>query len=519
MAENCPFEITPLAKPKPTTRLPFRNFNYTNQDYWTLKGRIIDLIKQSFDKDFNNFMESDIAIMLSEIWAFIGDTLSFKIDQVANEIFIDSVREPENAFRLSRLVGYKPTPPIPARALFMVTISHPIDRDIVLNTPIPLDIPQTVDGKMELFAADSNNNPILGQAIVIPAGSTSTRSIIGIEGFTHTVNFHSNGEANQIYDMKVSNVLWKSIQLYVNGVSWTEVEFFTASAPQQEYRLEYSANYQPYIIFGDNQAGLIPSKDANIAVVYRVGGGSIGNIVTGAIKAQSNYPVEGFNHVVTCNYTNYTKGEYGYSGDTIEDIRKKLPSYIRTQNRAVTGLDYKTLTEQYATPYNGVIGKAAVALRNYGCAGNIIDIYVLARDGDAHLTIANDSLKAALQKELDDSKMFTDVVCIKDGKILYVDLQIDCVSGQAFKKYEEQVREKVRRRVEWFFRMSNWEFGQTLREADIIKILADIKEVERLEITFTTTSMLQNGQGNNIVTTNFNEIIRPDTISINFNYQ
>jgi len=519
MADNCPFEITPFAKPKPTARLPFRNFNYTNQDYWSLKGRIIDLIKQSFDKDFNNFMESDIAIMLSEIWAFIGDTLSFKIDQIANEVFIDSVREPENAFRLARLVGYKPTPPIPARALFMATISGPVDKDIILGTPIPLEIPGIQGGKIELYAADSNNNPIPGQAIIIPAGSTSTRSIIGIEGFTHTAKFRSNGEAGQVFDLKSPGVLWKSVQVLVNGAPWTEVDFFTTSQPLQEYRLEYASNYQPYIIFGDNQSGLIPPKDASISVVYRVGGGSVGNIVTGAIKSKTNYPVQGFNHVVSIIYTNYTKGEFGYSGDKIEDIKKKLPSYIRTQHRAVTGLDYKTITEQFATPFNGVIGKSAIALRNYGCAGNIIDVHVLARDGDFHLAIANDNLKSALQEELDKVKMFTDMVCIKDAKVVYVDLQIDCVASQNFKKYEAQVREKVRQRVEWFFRLSNWEFGQTLREADIVKILADVKEIERLEITFTTTSSLQSGKNNNVVTTSFNEIIRPDTVEIKFNYQ
>ena len=519
MANECSFEIAPLAKPKPIARLPFRNFNYTNQDYWSLKSRIIDLIKQSFDKDFNNYMESDIAIMLSEIWAFIGDTLSFKIDQIANEVFIDSVREPENAFRLARLVGYKPTPPIPARALFMATISSPVDTDIILGTPIPLDIPQVDGGSIELYAADNNNNPIPGQSIIIPAGTTSTRSIIGIEGFTHTAKFRSNGEANQVFELKSGGVLWKSVQVFVNSAPWSEVDYFAASEPKQEYRLEYTASYQAYVIFGDNQGGLIPTKDSSISVVYRIGGGSIGNIVTGAIKAKTNYPVQGFNNVVSITYTNYTKGEFGYSGDKIEDIRKKLPSYIRTQHRAVTGLDYKTIVEQFATPYNGVIGKSAIALRNYGCAGNIIDVYVLARDGDFHLAVANDNLKASLQEELDKSKMFTDMVCIKDAKVLYVDIHIDCVTNQNFKKYEVQVREKVRRRIEWFFRLSNWEFGQTLREADIIKILADIKEVERLEITFTTTSTLQSEKGDNTVTTNFNEIIRPDTVEVKFNYQ
>ena len=91
-------------------------------------------------------------------------------------------------------------------------------------------------------------------------------------------------------------------------------------------------------------------------------------------------------------------------------------------------------------------------------------------------------------------------------------------SNASFKKHELQLKERISHRLEWFFRLSNWDFGQTLREADIIKVLADIKEVERLEVTFTTTSSLQTGN-NNIINTNFNEIIRPDVIEVKFNYQ
>jgi hypothetical protein len=51
----------------------------------------VDFIKEKFADEFTDFVESSLAIMLIENWAFLADTLSFKIDQVANEIFIDTV--------------------------------------------------------------------------------------------------------------------------------------------------------------------------------------------------------------------------------------------------------------------------------------------------------------------------------------------------------------------------------------------------------------------------------------------
>jgi hypothetical protein len=87
-----------------------------------MKTRLIDFIKQKFSTDFSDFVESSIAIMLIENWAFIADTLSFKMDQISNEIFIDTVTETENAFRLAKLVGFQPQPPIAARSMWTASI-------------------------------------------------------------------------------------------------------------------------------------------------------------------------------------------------------------------------------------------------------------------------------------------------------------------------------------------------------------------------------------------------------------
>ena len=171
MAENCLFEIKPLTYSNAIRNINVFSVNYTNQDYGSLKAKMIDLIRQNFEQDFNDFNESSIGIMLIEMWAFLADTLSFKIDQLANEIFIDTVTEPTNAFRLARLVGFKPTPPLPARTLLSGTINHALSEDLEIISPVTIEY--GIPGHrrhMECYPADKNNNPLFGQPIVIPAG-------------------------------------------------------------------------------------------------------------------------------------------------------------------------------------------------------------------------------------------------------------------------------------------------------------------------------------------------------------
>lgn len=517
MPENCPFDISPYTQSETIKSPNIFNLNYTSQDFWSMKTRLIDYIKEQFDKEFNDFVESDLAIMLIENWSFLADTLSFKIDQVANEIFIDTVTEVENAFRLAKLVGFKPQPPIASKAMFTATINNPILTDVVVLSPLPVDVNAGGNSiTYELFPADSDNNPILDDDIIIPAGNIVNASVVGLEGKTRDQQVDGTGAVGQSVALASSPVIWDSVRVSVDGVRWAEVDYFTDSQPRREFRVEFNSDYEAFVIFGNNRAGLIPSSGSKIIVTYRQGGGVAGNIISGFVETQTIVNVPGLEFSIPVSFRNYTKGEFGYDGDDIEDVRRKLPSWLRTQLRAVTGLDYKTLADQFVTPYHGQIGKSTAVLRHHGCAGNVIDLYVLALKGDQELQEGSNELKAALGEEVDMKKMFTDIVCIRNGFIVSVDVSLDVIIDKFYRKFEDEFRERITRRVDNFFRLNSWEYKKDLRDVDLIKDLSDIREVNRYEATFVTEDEENTGQ---IITTKFNEIIRPDTLDISFNYE
>ena len=523
MAELIP-EITPYESVGVTKQPTFVNTNYTNQDFWSLKNRLVQFINERFGpkgnvlpNTFNDLVEGSIAIMLIENWAFIADLLSFKIDQIANEIFIDTVAERENAFRICKVVGFEPLSPIAARTLWTATTNNPLSVDLVIPTPVLIE---TVAGNtpiaIELFQADSNNEPIFDENIVIPAGSVTSNSIIGLEGITRNDILTSNGEISQIYSTVYAPVIFGSIKVYVDGMPWDRVDYFSESQPKREYRVEFDSDYRAYIIFGNNRAGLIPSNGSSVLITYRNGGGIIGNIVTGSLIHQLAVPVEGIAPVIPIILQNYTKGEYGYDGDTVDDIRIKLPQWIRTQDRAVSGEDYKTLVDQFATPYHGAIGKSAVLLRNYGCAANIIDIYVLARGDENSLELASNELKVDLSSNINDKKMITDYVCIKDGEVILVDINVEVTLNKFYKKFENEIKQQITNKITSFFSLNSWEYDQDLKSADLARFLSDTKEVTSFTINFTTSDPENSGE---LVTAKYYQIIRPDTVTVWMNYE
>ena len=208
--EGCPFDVKPydqsgLYKPKQLI-----NVNYTNQDFWSMKSRLVELIKNKFGNDFNDLVESSLAIMLIENWAFLADTLSFKIDQIANEIFIDTVSEIDNAFRLCKLVGFQPQPPIASKSRWIARINNVLNTDLVIPTPISVPITTELGPRtIELFPADSDDNPIFDEDIIVSAGNIQNTNIIGIEGTTTSNNFSGTGDINQVFQLTNGPVIFE----------------------------------------------------------------------------------------------------------------------------------------------------------------------------------------------------------------------------------------------------------------------------------------------------------------------
>ena len=112
--------------------------------------------------------------------------------------------------------------------------------------------------------------------------------------------------------------------------------------------------------------------------------------------------------------------------------------------------------------------------------------------------------------------MLTDYVCIKNGTIILTDISLEVTLNKIYKKFEMEFKAKLEQKVEEFFNLNNWEYGQILKEADLIKKLAEIREIRNFEINFTTSDPDNSGA---MVVTQYNEIIRPDDITINFIYE
>jgi hypothetical protein len=112
--------------------------------------------------------------------------------------------------------------------------------------------------------------------------------------------------------------------------------------------------------------------------------------------------------------------------------------------------------------------------------------------------------------------MLTDNICIKNGVVVDVDVHVDLTLDKFYRKFEDELRAKALNRIGSFFALNNWDYGKVLKNVDLIKSLSDMIEIQSIEIHFQTDDEENSGD---VVTTQFFEIIRPNTIDINFIYE
>lgn len=85
-----------------------RNITYTNRDFNTFRNALIDYSKTYFPNTFNDFTSDSTGMLFIEMASYVGDVLSFYLDNQIQETFIQYARQEKNLFDLAYMLGYKP---------------------------------------------------------------------------------------------------------------------------------------------------------------------------------------------------------------------------------------------------------------------------------------------------------------------------------------------------------------------------------------------------------------------------
>lgn len=504
--------------------------DYTANDFITARSALIKYIKAVYPLDYNNITESDLGIVLIELVAYMSAVLSMKADMLANENVLRTAKQRESVRKLLQLVGVSMKGPLSAAANAQITLdsttpdpNYPLtinaaDRSITVTSPedggtLTFTIYKTVDGYIE-SPTNAEGNIDLYTSESLDGSGLVFNNLALLEGtlITETGTLNSTNTVKTI-SLTEGPVIEGSVQVFITtdsiGEAWTRVDnLFSASGSSDKiFQVVYGENYRATVLFGDGITGQTPTQNSTYLVVYRVGGGTRGNIKNEVINAPITLVATGYEFTIPGVLENTSMATGGGDAETVEHAKKWGPLVFKTQNRVVTLEDFDTFVNTYVSPLGEQCKGKAVTRKAFSSA-NIIDVYVLQKATETQLQKASPDYKRSFIEDIDQYKFPTVDVVVVDGLIRTLDIITTIRVDRALKSKEEEIKQKVKNKIVYYFNTDNVEFGQGLIVADLNREIFTIPEIK-----YSTIDNLDP-----IINLEFNELLQLNNLEINVEY-
>lgn len=149
-----------------STNTNTKDIKYLNKDFADFKSALIEYAKAYFPTTYNDFSKASPGSMFIEMASYVGDVLSFYLDNQLQETFLQYAKQKNNLYTLAYMLGYRPK----------VTSAATVD----------LDVFQTVPAK----GTPGNYIPDLDYALIINEGMQVTSTIGAVNFYVpEKVNF------------------------------------------------------------------------------------------------------------------------------------------------------------------------------------------------------------------------------------------------------------------------------------------------------------------------------------------
>ena len=221
------------------------NVNYLNKDFAALKTSLMNYAKSYFPDTYRDFNEASPGMMLLEMNAYVGDVLSFYIDQQYKEILLPLAEERRNIITMAKMFGYKVKPIVPAYVDLTFTSdveassgdASKIDYSTAGVFDVGIEIPSAANSNIlfstleqidfSISEGDDVNSPIKTNSDNgLAEQYTLSRNVKAISATEKTLSFKINApEKFKTITIPDTNVVDIISCIDSNGNDWYEVDF------------------------------------------------------------------------------------------------------------------------------------------------------------------------------------------------------------------------------------------------------------------------------------------------------
>ena len=261
-------------------------------------------------------------------------------------------------------------------------------------------------------------------------------------------------------------------------------------------RSKLDVAYDPSNFLYTKAYGQVPSN-TTLTVTYLVGGGLDSNVNSNTITTNGTLSITN-NPNLNPSMLNFVKSTIqpsnpeaakgGGAGDSIEDVRLNTAANFSAQQRTVTKDDYIIRTLSMPSKF-GRIAKAYITqddqISPLTTEPNRIpnplalNLYTLGYNADKQLSTLNTATKTNLSTYLEQYRMLTDAINIKDAFVINFGIDFEIT---VFKNFNNQkVLLECISELQNYFNIDKWQINQPIIISDVKNLIGGIKGVQTVE--------------------------------------
>jgi len=311
----------------------------TARDYDSLYDTLTQRAVQRFPKlpqtDFN---ASNFFVVTIDLFAGVGDSLNFYLDNQAQDMFWGTVRDRENAIRLGALIGYR----LPGASAAIATLRFQINLPALGDVIIPArTVVKTNDPDFPIAFQTISTATITAGSLFIDVSAENAALFVE--------EYISDGQADQVFRVDEIPYIEASAAVKVNGTPWAiQDDFFNSKTTDQHFIIELDGEDRLSVVFGDGNNGAIPPDGATIEITYKTGGGAQGSVFTDTIKVLESTFTDVFSNQVNMSVTNIEAAVSGVDRQSVAEARFRAPRSVKTNERTIAEEDFEINASEVA---------------------------------------------------------------------------------------------------------------------------------------------------------------------------
>jgi baseplate J-like protein len=514
--------------------------DYLARDYNSFRQALLDLIPAKLP-EWTDRSEADFGIVLIELFAYMGDILSYYQDRIANEAFLTTAQERRSVINHLRLIGYDMAPAAPAAARLSLIVADNVNQvveirkgdqfatasnkdrksltfEYVDDKPLVINLAEVPAVPPDKF--DRNDLSGFSGIVTIPAGkpdgtklpnSKEVVEIKEVDGAITTVGVIpvregrsinnealgvSGGTANQRFQLAQPRALIDTLRIVVETSPptlpwrWRKNLVFSRRAftPEQLAALEQEGRISSTLAFSRSaDRDFATETDDNDVTTVIFGDGQYGQIPPPNARILASYRVGGG-----------SAGNVGAGQITVITKAPQLqliPAKVVNREPASGGAERESIERAikfaptvFGSMQRAVTGEDYVAqaklfpgvskARAEATNWNTITLFIApAGSGQA----PSDTLRQELLAYFEDKRMLTSIIDIHGPDYVRIDVTAQVGAAPQFRKND--VEAKAKEAIRDLFDFEKVDFKQTLYLSKIYEALERLDSVLWVNVT------------------------------------